>query len=83
MEELVCLSGGLSLDQAGCRVLVELSLKSALVVLAGLVMTLVMRRASAAWRHAVWAFVVAGVAILPACTILLPAWRMPLLPAAA
>lgn len=39
-----------------------------------------MRRASAASRHLVWTLALAGLLLLPALSLIAPAWRIPILP---
>lgn len=51
-----------------------LSLKAAVLVMVAWVASLVLRQASAAMRHTVWAAAIAGLAVLPALVFLMPAW---------
>ena len=60
-----------------------ISFKAALVLLAALLATALLRRASASTRHQVWAAALVSVLALPALTLALPAWQVPMLPAAA
>lgn len=50
-----------------------------LLMLAGVV-TLAMRRASAASRHLVWSLVMTGLLILPVLSLVTPKWQLPILP---
>ncbi|MEO7714581.1 MAG: M56 family metallopeptidase [Capsulimonas sp.] len=56
--------------------LVILFLKNTLLLLAAMVLTRVMRRASSAARHIVWASAIAGVLFLPLLSISLPTWQV-------
>lgn len=60
--------------------LVDLAIKSAAVMLVALVAALLLFRASAAWRHLVWSLSVASLLLLPALSLMLPAWRVSWLP---
>lgn len=56
-------------------VALEISWKSAVILAAACVASLLLRRASAAVRHAVWALALGSLLLLPALQVLLPAWR--------
>ncbi len=56
-------------------VALELALKSAAVLVAASVASLLLRRASAAARHAVWGLAFGSLLLLPALELCLPAWR--------
>src|ERR1043166_7395574 len=61
-------------------ILLDASIKGALLlVLAGLT-SLALRRSSAAVRYMVWCMAVLGVFLLPALGWFLPSWRLPILP---
>jgi HEAT repeat protein/beta-lactamase regulating signal transducer with metallopeptidase domain len=59
-----------------------ISFKAALVLLGALLVTGLLRRASASTRHQIWAVALVSVLALPALTLALPAWQVPMLPAA-
>jgi beta-lactamase regulating signal transducer with metallopeptidase domain len=70
-------------SNAWLAVLADAAIKgAALLLLAGL-LTMAMRRASAAARHLVWSLALTGVLVLPVLSSLLPSWQVPLLPRAA
>ncbi len=58
--------------------LLAMGLKGATLLALGWLSALVMRRRSAAARHAVWCAALAGLLVLPAASVVLPAWRAPL-----
>ncbi len=60
--------------------LIDLALKTTLVLVAALAITRVLRRASAATRHHVWAIAILGVLTLPVLGLILPGWRYPVSP---
>ncbi len=62
--------------------LVSASLKGSIILLVALVALRVMRRASAAARHAVLAAALAAFLLLPAAQMVAPQWTLPVLPAA-
>ena len=53
-----------------------------LLLLAGLVTTILRRRASAAVWHRVWCLGFGGLILLPGLSLLLPGWSVPILPMA-
>jgi beta-lactamase regulating signal transducer with metallopeptidase domain len=61
----------------------DLIIKATAVLAAGWIAAFVLRRRSAAARHAVWAGLVGATLMLPLTALLLPALEIPLLPAAA
>jgi beta-lactamase regulating signal transducer with metallopeptidase domain/protocatechuate 3,4-dioxygenase beta subunit len=62
-------------------ILLDASIKSAVVLLAATGVSMVMRRVSAAARHLVWSIAVAAVILLPALSLALPQWQIAVLPA--
>ena len=60
--------------------LVDASVKGALVLAAAGVLTLCLKRASAAVRHVVWFLGLASLIALPLLSLALPAWQLPILP---
>ena len=61
--------------------LVDASIRAAVLLIAATVMTILVRRASASIRHAIWALTMLSLVILPVVTWLLPVWGIPVLPA--
>ena len=62
--------------------LIDAALKGALLVLIAAVATYLLRNRSAAARHAVWTAAVIGHLAIPVFAVMLPSWRLPLLPEA-
>ncbi len=60
---------------------VDIAVKAAMVLVGALVVTRLLRRASASTRHQVWTVALISVLALPALTAALPAWQVPVLPA--
>jgi beta-lactamase regulating signal transducer with metallopeptidase domain len=58
------------------QVLLDVSLKSAVILLAAYVVSSRLRRASAALRHLIWSSAIGGVLALPLLTLALPGWRI-------
>ena len=68
-----------ALARTALAVLFDLTLKGALILaLAGL-LTHGLKKASAATRHLIWSLALCSVLLLPALTVMLPAWRVPVL----
>ena len=57
-------------------VLLDAAAKGLVVLLAAWIVTLLMRKASAAGRHLVWGAAVLGVLVLPGLSVLLPSWHV-------
>lgn len=62
-------------------VLVDAAAKGTLLLAAACLATIGLRRSSAAMRHRVWGLTMGGLVLLPVLSWLLPAWRLPILPA--
>lgn len=56
--------------------LLDMAVRSLIVMVVPVLTVLAMRRASAATRHSMWLAGFAGLLILPALTLLLPGWRI-------
>ncbi len=68
--------------QGALPILTDAALKGAFLVLIAACAAYLLRNRSAASRHAAWTSAVVGHLAIPALVLLLPAWKMPLLPAA-
>ena len=62
-------------------VLLDAAVKGALLILVAAIAAYTLRKKSAASRHAVWSAAVIGHLFIPLFMVLLPAWKIPLLPA--
>jgi beta-lactamase regulating signal transducer with metallopeptidase domain/predicted metallopeptidase len=62
------------------QLLVDLALKSIIIMLGALSVHRILSRAPAAVRHLTWTLALCGLLALPALTLILPEWRAPLLP---
>ena len=65
------------MSEAALGVLADVALKATLVLAVAGLASVVLRRASSAARHTVWLAAIAGVLLLPALALALPAWRVP------
>jgi len=61
-------------------VALEISWKGAVVLAAACAVSLLLRRAPAALRHAVWALALGSLLLLPALLVMLSAWRLAVIP---
>src|SRR5438477_1820366 len=68
--------------QSALPVLIDAALKGAFLVLIAALAAYALRNRSAASRHAVWTAAVIAHLAIPALVFILPAWKMPVLPAA-
>jgi HEAT repeat protein/beta-lactamase regulating signal transducer with metallopeptidase domain len=62
--------------------LLEVTAKATTIVAVAALVCWLLRHASAALRHFIWAIALAGILLLPALALLMPDWRVALLPAA-
>ncbi|MDP9203731.1 MAG: M56 family metallopeptidase [Gemmatimonadota bacterium] len=69
--------------QGALPILIDAALKGAILVAIAAAAAYLLRNRSAASRHAAWTAAVIGHLAIPALVLLLPAWKMPVLPAAA
>jgi beta-lactamase regulating signal transducer with metallopeptidase domain len=67
--------------QNALPILIDAALKGAILVAIAAVAAYLLRKRSAASRHAAWTAAVIGHLAIPALVFLLPAWTMPILPA--
>jgi hypothetical protein len=70
---------GAQLD-AWLNVLLDVSMKGAIVLGLAWVSSIALRRSSAAARHLVWSLALAGLLALPILTSVLPGWQAPIVP---
>jgi beta-lactamase regulating signal transducer with metallopeptidase domain/predicted metallopeptidase len=63
------------------QLLVDIALKSIIIMLGALLVHRILSRAPAAMRHLTWTLALCGLLALPALTLILPGWKAPLLPA--
>lgn len=72
----------MTLERTILLFLLEVTAKATTIVGLTALVCWLLRRASAAVRHFIWAIALAGVFALPALALLMPDWRVALLPAA-
>jgi beta-lactamase regulating signal transducer with metallopeptidase domain/predicted metallopeptidase len=63
------------------QLIVDIALKSIIIMLGALLVHRILSRAPAAVRHLTWTLALCGLLALPALTLILPEWKAPLLPA--
>ncbi len=78
---LGCIVNALQIGESLSLVLIDAAAKGTVLLAAAWLATFVLRRSSAAVRHRVWGLAMGGLVLLPALSWLLPAWRLPILPA--
>ncbi|MHB1713117.1 MAG: hypothetical protein ACYCV7_17305 [Acidimicrobiales bacterium] len=61
-------------------ILCDVLVKGAVLLFAASLITMAMRKASAAARHLVWAIALCGVLMLPLFSVVVPSLRLPILP---
>src|SRR5262245_62980294 len=71
----------LTISVDNLQLLVDLALKSMIVMLAALALSRALGRAPASVRHLTWTLALCGLLALPVLISILPGWRAPLLPA--
>jgi beta-lactamase regulating signal transducer with metallopeptidase domain len=76
------LLGNYSSVQSALPILIDAALKGAILVAIAAASAYLLRKRSAASRHAAWTAAVIGHLAIPVLVLLLPAWKMPLVPAA-
>lgn len=69
-----------SLPVVRFQMLLDVTLKGALILVATALLVVTLRRAAAATRHLVWTLAVISLLALPVLSMALPGWQLPLLP---
>jgi len=80
MRSLFDAIGASTQANAWVTILLAASLKGVLLLSAIFLLSLLLRRATAATRHLVWSLAMIGVLALPVLSFILPQWSMPLTP---
>ncbi len=63
------------------QLLLELTIKAIVILATAGLLCTVLRRASAALRHTIWSLALGSILLLPILTLIVPAWRVAILPA--
>ena len=75
-------AGQATLGSSGwLELLLNISLKGAILLIGAGALSYLLRRASSSARHLIWNLALCGLLALPFLSFILPAWRAPLLPA--
>src|SRR5262245_5578310 len=72
---------GSTISVDNLQLLVDLALKSLIIMLAALALSRILGRAPASVRHLTWTLAICGLLALPVLITILPGWRAPILPA--
>ncbi|MBL8203806.1 MAG: M56 family metallopeptidase [Blastocatellia bacterium] len=63
------------------QLLLELTIKAVMILAVAGLLSVLLRNASAALRHSIWSLALGGLLLLPVLTLVVPAWRVAILPA--
>ena len=64
-------------ETQAAALLIDAGVKGLAIALVALMVALALRKQAAAWRHLVWSLTAAGLVVLPALSMSLPAWQIP------